>query len=78
MVRHTNVCGGGDDSGALAEGVWEYVNLLVKTYYSQEAYQYEVWNSNYNKIKQKVYLLKKIVFFFYFTVWTDNFIIFRL
>ncbi|XP_071051493.1 histone-lysine N-methyltransferase ash1 isoform X2 [Onthophagus taurus] len=37
MVRHevspATVC----DSGAIAEGVWEYVNQLVKTYYNQDS-----------------------------------------
>lgn len=43
-----DMCGNGLDSGAIAEGVWEYVNSLVKTYHSletrgeQETCQYQV------------------------------------
>lgn len=37
MVQHMNMCGNDLDSGgALAEGVWEYVNDLVKTYHCLE------------------------------------------
>lgn len=36
MVQHMDMCGNGLDSGALAEGVWEYVSDLVKTYHSLE------------------------------------------
>lgn len=43
MVRHMdNIFGGSIDSGALAEGVWEYVNDLVKSYHSREPNQCQV------------------------------------
>lgn len=42
MVRHVDMFGGAADNGALAEGVWEYVNHLVKSYRSQETNQYQV------------------------------------
>lgn len=41
MVRHMDMCGNINDSGALAEGVWEYVNNLVKSYHSLESHEEE-------------------------------------
>lgn len=35
MVRHVELGAAAWDSGALAEGVWEYVSDLVKSYRSQ-------------------------------------------
>lgn len=44
MVRHVEICGSSYDSGAIAEGVWEYVNHLVKSYHFQNDYsQYQVY-----------------------------------
>lgn len=36
MVRHVEFGVANMDSGALAEGVWEYVSDLVKSYRSQD------------------------------------------
>lgn len=36
MVRHVEFGAANMDSGALAEGVWEYVSDLVKSYRSQD------------------------------------------
>lgn len=46
MVRHVDICGSSCDSGAIAEGVWEYVNNLVKTYHYQNDFgQYQVYRT---------------------------------
>lgn len=42
MVRHVDMFGVTNDSGALAEGVWEYVNHLVISYHSQEINRWQV------------------------------------
>ena len=45
MVRHVEVGATALDRGALAEGVWEYVSRLVKSYRTkdmEESYQYQV------------------------------------
>lgn len=39
MVRHVEFGAAALDSGALAEGVWEYVSDLVMSYRSQESLQ---------------------------------------
>lgn len=36
MVRHSDMCCNGFDGSAMAEGVWEYVNSLVKSYRTQD------------------------------------------
>ncbi|RZC36921.1 histone-lysine N-methyltransferase ash1 [Asbolus verrucosus] len=45
MVRHVEVGATAVDSGALAEGVWEYVSRLVKSYRTkemEESFQYQM------------------------------------
>lgn len=39
MVRHVEFGAAAVDSGALPEGVWEYVSDLMMTYRSQESLQ---------------------------------------
>jgi hypothetical protein len=46
-VRHVEVGATAADSGALAEGVWEYVSRLVKSYRTKEMeIQYQVSGKN--------------------------------
>lgn len=57
MVRHMESGAAAVDSGALAEGVWEYVNNLVKSYGNNQDYLLDT------ELYKVIYINKYFVFF---------------
>lgn len=61
MVQHMNMCGNDLDSSgsALAEGVWEYVNDLVKTYHCLE--NEGQWDEYHNQVSRNQKISKQLL-----------------